>query len=344
MATIKEISAAAGVSPATVSRILNHDNTLSVGMETKLRIFSVAEEMGYVTVKERKKNKQEKKARLNIAIVDWYVATTLVEDPYYLHLMTTMERILVKLGVNAFKLVYVDGKYVSSIDVEPDGIIAIGKFDEDNIHLLSQISSNIVFLDSCPDATKFDSVLINTALGTKIAMNHLYELGHKRIAYVGGQIINDFGLDINGSVLDRRRKTYENFMKAHEIFDENLIFEGINFGYQTGTELANEILHMEELPSAIFCATDTLADGVNKKLSEKGIKIPEQISLVGFNDIPSAKKQNPPLTSIRIPLSEIAQSAIDLLKGKIDHVHNYPRTVIIPVSLVKRKSTSRFNS
>ncbi len=121
MATIKEIAKAARVSQATVSRILNNDSSLSVSDETKLRVLAVADEFEYIPLKTRKKAKNNK--RLNIAIVDWYVNKALIEDPYYLYVMTTVEKALSKENINSFKMLKVDGKYISSINKTPDGII-----------------------------------------------------------------------------------------------------------------------------------------------------------------------------------------------------------------------------
>lgn len=343
MATINDIAKVAGVSPGTVSRVLNHDTTLSVGVDTKLRILSVAEELEYLSPKERKKKKLKKGPRYNIAIVDWYVATALVEDPYYLHLMTTMEKYLTRHDINSFKLVSMDGEYVSTVDSEPDGIIAIGRFDEEQVNKLEKISKNIVFLDSCPNAAKFDSILVNTELGTTQALEYFLSQGHTEIGFIGGKVIADIGMDLTEDSLDKRKSSFISYLSRKGLYKAEYLFEGEKLSYQEGTRLCDKLLTLETLPSAILCANDTMATGVISRLQENGIKIPEDISIIGFNDISNVKFLNPPLTSVKIPLIAIAQTCVDLLKGKIEKRYIYPRLIYIPTSISIRESVKKLN-
>jgi len=252
-----------------------------------------------------------------------------------------MEKILIKRGINAYQLVYMDGNFVSAFDSAPDGIIAVGQFDQENIKKLSKISSNIIFLDSCPDPKKYDSVLINTELGTKLAMDYLFSLGHKRIAYAGGKNTDFFGMDQDGRFISRKKISYKVLMERKGYFDKDLLFESGSISYAAGISTADNILKLDQLPTAVYCFDDTIASGICMRFKEKGIRVPEDISIIGFNDIPEAKTNNPPLTSIKVPLSEMALSTVDLLKDKINKTHHYPRTIIIPVSLVQRQSTDK---
>ena len=161
MATIRDIAKAAGVSPATVSRVLNHDPTISVGVDTKLRIFDVAEELEYVTPKDRREQSMAGERR-NIAIVDWYSEAQLVEDPYYLYLFNAVEKTCLQRGLNTFKVVRLDSGYTASVNLKADGMVAIGRFPQEEVTQLEQFTANIVFLDSSPDDGRFSSVLPNT--------------------------------------------------------------------------------------------------------------------------------------------------------------------------------------
>lgn len=335
MATIKEIAKAARVSQATVSRILNNDSSLSVSDETKLRVLAVADEFEYVPLKTRKKAKYNK--RLNIAIVDWYVNKALIEDPYYLYVMTTVEKALSKENINSFKMLKVDGKYISSINKTPDGIIAIGRFDEDSVSQLSNICDNIVFIDSSPSAEKYSSVMINTELGTTQALKYLYGLGHRRIAFIGGKVISDTGLKLTFAIDDRRKIAYQNFIDSKNL--ESFIFEGNKLSYGEGFELAKVLVKKINRPTAVFVANDTMASGVIARLTQEGVKVPQDISVVGFNDIPASKYLNPPLTSVKLDMNYIAISTINLLKEKLDNSFYFPKKILIPTSLSIRKST-----
>ena len=339
MATIKEIAEAANVSQATVSRILNNDTSLSVSDDTKLRVLAVADEFEYIPLKTRKKAK--KNSRLNIAIVDWYVNKSLIEDPYYLYLMTTVEKALSKENINSFKMLKVDGQYISSVNTTPDGIIAIGRFDEDAVTQISKICNNIVFIDSSPRADIYSSVMINSELGTYQALRYLSNLGHSKIAYIGGKVISDTGLKFSYAIDDRRKIAYQEFIKHRKL--DSYIFEGERLSYEEGFELAVDLINNKPRPTAVFVANDTMASGVIARLKQEEIKIPEDISVIGFNDIPASKYLKPALSSVKLDMNYIAISTINLLKEKLENNFFFPKKILIPTSLSIRNSTAKID-
>jgi LacI family transcriptional regulator len=139
VATITDIAKKAKVSITTVSRILNHDDTLSVSDETKLRVLVAARELEYVTLQQRKQRKKAGK-KLTFAIVEWYDYPALIEDPYYLYLMTTVEKQLARENINTVKFINMDGEFVPSVDTPIDAIIAIGRFNLNQIDKISSFS------------------------------------------------------------------------------------------------------------------------------------------------------------------------------------------------------------
>lgn len=340
MATIRDIAKAAKVSPTTVSRVLNHDPSINVNTETRLRIFQIADELEYVPLKLRKDNSSDlpdSKRRLNFAIADWYAESNLAEDPYYLYLLTAVEKACSENDINSFRLINIDGVYKTTVNFEPDGLIAIGKFTLADVEILKQFSSNIVFLDSSPDDEVYDSVLVNTKLGTQQAMQHLFDLGHRRIGFFGGNVVGDR----RDKSIDDRKIAYVNFMKANGLYDESLIFEGSHISFSEGNRLAHEMLRtLHDLPTALFVANDTMAIGVMGVLANSGILIPEHISLIGFNNIAGIKHLSPPLTSINIPMNKIAECAVNTLKNNQSGEKTIPYKVYIPTSLKLRNSTA----
>ena len=228
--------------------------------------------------------------------------------------MTTIERYFAKHQINSFKLVNMDGKYVSTVDSVPEGIIAIGRFNEEQIKKLENSSKNIIFLDSSPDASKFDSILINTQLGTTQALDYLISLGHKDIAFIGGKVITEIGMDFAVDSVDMRLASFISYLKHKGLYKEEYIFVGNKLSYAEGASLCNELIKSEKLPTAIFCANDSIATALMTTLQEKGYRIPEDVSVIGFNDISTAKYLNPPLTTIKIPLLAIAQACLDLIE------------------------------
>ena len=334
MATIKDIAAKADVSITTVSRILNHDDSLSVSDETKLRVLVAAEELEYVTLQMRKQKRKGVK-RLTFAIVEWYNYSALIEDPYYLYLMTTVEKQLAKENIDMIKFINLDGQFIPSVDTSIDAIIAIGRFNLSQIEKISEFSKHIVFLDSCPDPTRFDSILLNTELGTILALDHLYHLNHRRIAYIGGKVIGDTG----GQGRDMRKTSYIEYTQDKGIYDESLIYEGERLSYTEGYNLTNQVLEAKERPTAMYCANDATATGVLARLAQENIRVPYEMSVVGFNDQSSAKFLDPPLTTVHVPMTFIAQNAVEILKNRVNGTYNLPRKLYVPTYLKVREST-----
>lgn len=339
MITIKEIAELSKVSPSTVSRILNHDPSLSVSNETKLRVLEVADENDYIPVKKRKL-KTEKNSRLNVAIFDWYVTASLLEDPYYLYLMTTFEKNFALENINYFKIFKVDENYIVSVDKKIDAIIAIGRFSDEDVEGLSNICSNIIFVDSSPDASKYDSILINTACGTTSALKYLVELGHENIGYLGGTVVNDTGTDIVLPVEDSRKVAFINYLKKINKFNGNYIFEGKRLSFEEGSSQVKKMIESKNIPTALFVANDSMAIGAISKLKEFGYSVPNDISVIGFNDLPMDKLLDPPLTSVRIEMNAIAETVVNLLKNKKRSNKRLPLKIYIPTYLVIRKTCS----
>ena len=332
MATMRDIAKAAGVSPATVSRVLNHDPTISVTTATKLRILNVAEELEYVKKNGRKASAKE---RLNIAIVDWYSEADLAEDPYYLYLMTAVEKYCASQNINTFRVVNVNGVYLNSVDLKVDGMIAIGRFLISEVEQLSKITSNIIFLDSSPDEERFDSIMVNTKLGTKQALDYLFSLGHRKIAFIGGEVVGNN----REKTLDSRKDMLVSYMRDHQIDVSDLVFEGSRLSFTEGSRMTQELLNRhKDLPTAIFAANDNVATGVLTTLSMNGIKVPSQISLVGFNNLASVKFLNPPLTTVNIPIDYISEVAVSTLQKNIDRTVQNTLSMYVSTQLKIRKS------
>jgi len=334
MATIKDIALAAGVSQATVSRVLNHDPNISVSVETKIKIFDIAEELEYV-----KKKTNVKSLRLNVGYVDNFSKLALLDDPYFLHLINALEKYCALQNINLFKLINIDGTYVSSVDIKIDGIIAFGKFIKEDIARLDSISENIVFIDSKPNEEKYDCILSNTYLGAMQAMNYLYNLGHRKIAYMGDGYSTE---NSKYSDLDERQEAYQIFMKKHNIYNPNYIYSGEHFSYSEGCRVTQDMLkNTSDLPSAIFIANDSMAIGVLATLMNEGFKVPKDISIIGFNNLASTRHIKPALTTIHIPIDNMIESALEILEKNSINKSEFPQKIYISTKLIERQSCSK---
>lgn len=337
MATIKDIALAANVSPATVCRVLNQDPDIRVNLNTKMNILKIAEEMNYVTKKSRSLPETE---RLNIGIVDNFSKRALVEDPYYLLLANTTENCCVSQNINLVKFIKKGETYKSTVDIPVDGLIAFGEFTHEEVKPLSEITQNIVFMDCSPDDSHFSSVRANTYQGTYQALEYLYSLGHRRIAFVGGEDNCTSGKRVHPHP-DERPEAYENFMKQKEIYNPKLLYSGKALSYVDGCHMAQQIIQSTEpLPTAIFVANDSMAIAMLNTFISNGIRVPEDISLIGCNDLPSTQYSVPSLTTIHISYHSMAECALDMIKKIISNPGNYALKTCIATRLVIRGSCS----
>ncbi|KMJ55496.1 hypothetical protein AB685_26960, partial [Bacillus sp. LL01] len=179
------------------------------------------------------------------------------------------------------------------------------------------------------------AVSIDNHLAAEKAVKYLANLGHKRIAYFGGVP------DVLGA--RRRLKGYKNGLIQNGIeIDESLIFNG-NWSLESGYQLANQLLLQKQLPTAIFAASDNMAIGAMKALKEHGFKIPEEMSIIGFDDIEVAKYVTPSLTTIEQPTIEIGTNAAKMLLTIIEDQPLEQMHVVLNSHLVIRHSCKKVN-
>ncbi|OOM07437.1 LacI family DNA-binding transcriptional regulator [Clostridium saccharobutylicum] len=330
MATIKEIASIAEVSISTVSRVLNFDEALNVSNATREKILRIADELDYVSSKTRKA--KNKKCR-DIGIIYWYNYEEELDDPYYLSIRLAAEK---KCNENKFNLVKLnDDSSIEDIK-NVNGIIAIGKFASSTIEKLESANENIVFVDFSPNDNKFDSVMADIGKATTEILNYLYKLGHRRIGFIGGKKSDN--TDEKNLYIDERDIKYKEFMERKKIYNPEYIYPGEKYTFKTGYNLMIKALKNKNRPTAFFIANDAMAIGAYKAISESGLLVPNDVSVVGFNDQPSAKYMVPSLTTVRIPSEYLGNAAVDLLLENINGNREYNKKVIIPTEFKIRKS------
>lgn len=337
MATLSQIARATGLSVTTVSRVLNHDETLSVPDETKFKIFEAAEKLDYKTIKARKAENARLK-RLSILILDWYSEYEMLSDPYYLYLMTTLEKQCALSNMNTIRVVNVNGEYKLTVDVKIDGMLAIGRFNPNQLNMLRDFTKNIVFLDSSPMEATYSSVTPNYKLGVTQAIEYFLSLGHREIGFVGGEVVG-YEQEI---IVDHRKQEFIQLLEKHGIYNSQYFFEGAKISYEEGYKTILEAIQKgRKLPTALFVANDSMANGVMRALSECGINVPNDISIIGFNNITSTQFMTPPLTTVNIPMGFMADCAIETLRQTIENKSILPRKIIVPCNLVVRDTCAK---
>ena len=348
MATLKEIARIAGVSPATVSRVLNQDPSLSVTEETRQRVLHTAKELGYQTVQERYQairaaeehggQRAPGAAERRIGIAQMFEKQQLLEDIYYLMLKNVLDEICFEKKWTTVMLFRNDqGHFVKNDDLPLDGIVAIGRFTQGEIDDFHRYTENIVFLDSSPDEEKYCSIVPNYQLAVRQVLDCFWRNGYQRIAYLGS--VYTFGATKQLSV-DPRFYYYKNSLLARECYDADLV---IDCEMNSASSYAAMKAYLEsggEPPDAIFAASDVVAPGLLKVLREYEIRIPEEIGVITFNNTSLSQLAEPPLTSVEVFLRENADAAVicmELLWQKKIH----PKQIIISCKLEERGSVRR---
>lgn len=332
MATIRDIATRAGVSASTVSRVLNMDTTLSVSDETRENIFCVAEELEYIPRKSKKAKEAEAR---EITIVYWYEYEQEMDDPYYLSIRLAMEQKAEEYG---YRAQVVSQNSLDKINPDTIGILVLGRLDESMLHTLKEQYENVIVIDNTFGLQGFDYVGSDLAAATTGALQYLYDLGHRRIAHLGGSVVPVLG---KKEFYDSRDVAYATFMRSRDLYDEALVYS-CAFTTKTAYHKMTEMLAKEtKHPTAIFVSNDSMAIGAYRAIAEKGLRIPEDISVVGFNDQPNAKYMMPPLTTVRIDTKYIGYSAVDLLVERELHPREYNKFVMLPTEMKIRRSCTQ---
>ncbi|MEH7247168.1 LacI family DNA-binding transcriptional regulator [Neobacillus niacini] len=327
MATIKDIAHLANVSITTVSRVLNYDETLNVSPETRKRIFEAAEELAYVVTPKKKP-----KSKWKIGLYDSFSLEEELVDTYYLSIRVALEK---KLKSNSIDFVRIDKEGNGDNFRKIDGILALGTFKKKDIEKIKSFKKPCVFVDSNPDDYYFDSVVIDFNSATKNALNYLTQLGHENIGFIGGVETDMYG----NRFKDLRQDVFENYLKEKGIFKEELVKIG-GYDPKDGYTNLREMLSADPKPTAVFVANDTIAVGCYKAAYELGIKIPDELSIVGFNDVATAQYMVPPLTTVKLYTEIMGETSVDLLLERLVSKREVSKKITINTKLIVRESAS----
>ena len=220
------------------------------------------------------------------------------------------------------------------IEKQVDGIIFVAAgLSEENINNLQKRGVPSVLVDRQVQGVQIDSVFADNQAGGFLAVNHLVGLGHTAIACITGP------RGVRSS--SERIAGYRQALEAAGIHpDPGWVVEG-DFQVQSGYAGAERLLKIDNTPSAIFACNDLMAIGAYRYAHEKQLRIPQDLSIIGFDDIRLAEFTNPPLTTIRQSKTKMGAQAAELLLGRIANGSQSFRQEIIPVQLVERASTAQ---
>ncbi|MBR1797603.1 MAG: LacI family DNA-binding transcriptional regulator [Clostridiales bacterium] len=327
MATIRDIAKESGVSPASVSRILNNDSTLQVTDETRKRVVAAAKKLGYV-----KKGGVKSKAAFKLGILQWFSAEQELDDDYYLRVRRGIENFGIKNAISVVRAYRTDMDYLETLK-DCDGLVCVGKFSKQDADALIAFNSNIVFLDMLTEYSDITTITIDLYNAAMEALNYLKSLGHSSICYLGG-VEYASGQDI---IEDDRRKAYVKFMKSNK-FSYNGLLKEDEFNSESGYSMMKEVLKGKVIPTAVFAASDAIAIGAMRAIREHKLKIPRDISIISINDDEVSAFTDPPLTTMRAPAYDMGEHGANIVYMAGNLEKKTPMKIKIPCTMVVRRS------
>ncbi len=331
--TLEEVAQLAGVSRSTVSRVINdHPN---VRPETRERVWEAIRKSGYQPHAIARSLVTKRTQIIGMVIPE--AVTTLFTDPFFPILLRSATESCNEQGYQLMLSLFsswagrqeayeglVGNAYLDGV------IVASAALDDPLIPDLLRDGVPFVCVGRHPDP-RVRSVDVDNVEGARMAVDYVIGLGHRRIGALTGRLDTASGQD--------RLEGYRQALAAHGIpAQEELIVEG-DFTENSGMIGVQRLLPVE--PSAIFVASDMMAVGALKALRHAGQRVPQDISLVSFDDIPLASAIEPPLTTVRQPIRRMAALAVDTLLDQIEQRGSGPRRIVLPTELVVRESCSR---
>lgn len=316
MITLKDISQRTGVSPTTISRVLNNDETLAVSEETKRAVFETAYELGYISPRRRKQLENT----LRIGVADWKIIVHPGQDEHLKALKFFAESIAPKQKIEFLRM-------EQGASPQVDGILAFGDMNDEEVAALQRSSKYITFINGSPRSSNIDRVQVELEPAWAQAGGYLADAEH--IAYIGGTFQG------NGYAIGLRRKRMaEDLIQKQGKYQPALIRLG-EFSEEAGFRMMQDLLSGQPRPEALIVGSDILASGVLRALSEAGLESGRDIRLLVYQDIQAAQLPQGKYTVLRVYPNILWKKAIQMLLEQLHGRTETITTVITPRLLLE---------
>lgn len=343
--TLKDIAQKAGISVSTVSRIINNDTSKKASKETSDKVWQIVKELGYVpnqTARKLIKGEDEEGTIVQTKAIGCIFTSkdSSYTDPFFAEIAKGIQDEVVRRG-------YVMGYTYSSYEMtdsalynnisnnKVDGVIILGRFSKDMLKFLKNNSHNLIYTGINYVDAGFDEVICDGYKAACSATEYLIKLGHKKIGFIG-TIPQLSERDI---VNEHRYEGYKKTLEKGNIPIRKEYLGNIELTTFEGYRVVKEMLEtLTDRPTALFCANDAVAIGAIRAANELGIVIPDQLSIIGIDDIEMASFMTPPLTTIKVPKEELGRFAVKTLIDRIEGYHKLPIRIDLPYELIERKS------
>lgn len=308
MATIKDVAKLAGVSTTTVSHVIN--KTRFVSEETAKAVWNAVSELHYSPSAVARSLKVNTTKSIGMII-------TTSQAPYFAEIVLAVEEYCYQKGYSLFLCNTQNNpeKIQNHLDMlvkkRVDGILVMcSEYTENSLALFNGTNVPMVVMDWGPNDNKSDRILDNGLEGGYLATRYLIENGHRDIAIIAGELVKTIG-----------KARFDGYVKAMSeaglLIRDEWITEN-DFEPEAGYESMNYILSQQKLPTAVVCSCDTVALGAISAITEKGLSVPHDISVIGYDNIHNSRFYAPPLTTIHQSKVRLGQSALDILLERIE--------------------------
>jgi LacI family transcriptional regulator len=314
-----------------VSRVLNDDQTLVIKDETRQRILDAVEQLQYVPNAMARGLRRQRSQMIGLLVPD-------IANPFFPEIILGAERVFSEAG---FRLLLgntdedpeKERSYVELLRANVvEGLMLATAFTQDEtVEELSRLGVPFVLVNRAHEGTT-NYVVVNDRQATRSAVDYLIGIGHRRIAHVSGPLYTETGLA-------RLRGYREGLRAAHIEYRDDYVVEG-DFKETSGARAVERLWQLPDPPTALMAANDLLALGALDACRRMGVQVPEELSIIGFNDVPVASMVTPSLTTVRVPLLEMGMASalrlLDLLEGR----GTPSAPIVLDTELVVRSSTA----
>ncbi len=332
--TSQDVADLAGVSRTTVSLVLNDVSGIKITEETRQKVRDAAEQLGYVpnATAQALATRRAKAVGLVMTRSPHHIASDTFLPQILSGLLSVVNQHQLRLLIESVEPEHQDRVYLELVRAKHiDGMILLTpRIDDTALRRLEEIDTFTVVMGKLADSNLY-SVDVDNQLAARKATQYLIDMGHTRIACISNA-------PVTFSSAYERVLGYKEALIASGIAPREEMIQYADFDPQSGFERMKSMLASGIEFTAVFVASDNVAMGAKSALREAGLRIPEDISIMGFDDIPWAKYSDPPLTTVSLPAQELASRACLLLLDLMRGADPVDKNLVLNTELVVRKS------
>ncbi len=342
MSTLKDIAQKTGLSISTISRVINDPHSTRASEETKQKIWKAVHTLEYVP------NSSARQLRLgNQEAVRPYNGDKLLAclttrpfastDPFFIEMTQAVSSAVLQRGYTLKYLIAAYNMDYPSIlksltDERIAGVIVLGKAKRDLLDYLHRHFKVTIYCSlNAKEDFKYSQVICDGYSASKAAVQYLIDRGHTKIGYVG-EIVDEV-----------RYKGYHSALKNNGLdFSWKHIVES-ELGMDPAYDRVKQKLKLDDCPTAFFCANDATAIGTMKALKEWNLSIPNDISIIGIDDIDTSRYVTPMLTTVYVPKTNLGHVSAQMLIDQIEGHYNTPMKIELPYEIIERQTVQKLN-